>query len=45
MQLGDVPITYADTEALRQEFGFQPNTPLREGLRRFAQWYREFYQI
>lgn len=43
MQPGDVPVTYADTGALEKDFGFRPNTPLREGLRRFAEWYREFY--
>ncbi len=43
MQPGDVPITYADTSALEKDFGFQPSTPLREGLRRFAQWYYAFY--
>ena len=43
MQPGDVPVTYADTTPLEQDFGFKPNTPLREGLRRFARWYREFY--
>lgn len=44
MQPGDVPITYADTSALERDFGFKPSTSLREGLRRFAQWYHEFYQ-
>ena len=43
MQKGDVPITFADTSALERDFGFKPSTPLREGLRRFAQWYKEFY--
>ncbi len=43
MQAGDVPVTYADTSALEREFGFKPSTPLREGLRRFAEWYKEFY--
>lgn len=43
MQPGDVPITYADTTPLEQDFGFRPATPLREGLRRFAEWYRNFY--
>lgn len=43
MQAGDVPVTYADTSALEREFGFKPSTPLREGLRRFARWYKEFY--
>ena len=45
MQAGDVPITYADTSALERDFGFKPSTTLREGLRRFAEWYKEFYQI
>ena len=43
MQPGDVEITYADTEPLERDFGFRPATPLREGLRRFARWYREYY--
>ena len=43
MQAGDVPITYADTTALEENFGFKPSTSLREGLRRFAEWYKEFY--
>lgn len=45
MQPGDVPITYADTSALERDFGFKPHTPLREGLRKFAEWYKEFYRI
>lgn len=44
MQPGDVPVTYADTTALEEDFGFRPSTPLREGLRRFAEWYRAFYR-
>lgn len=44
MQAGDVPVTYADTSALERDFGFKPSTPLREGLRRFAEWYKEFYK-
>lgn len=44
MQAGDVPVTYADTSALERDFGFRPHTPLREGLRRFAEWYKEFYK-
>lgn len=44
MQAGDVPITYADTTALERDFGFKPSTSLREGLRKFAEWYHEFYQ-
>lgn len=43
MQPGDVPVTYADTSALEEDFGFKPSTSLREGLRKFAEWYREFY--
>ena len=43
MQPGDVPVTFADTSALERDFGFKPNTPLREGLRKFAEWYKEFY--
>ena len=43
MQLGDVPVTYADTTPLEQDFGFKPNTSLREGLRRFAEWYAKYY--
>ncbi len=42
MQPGDVPVTYADTTPLERDFGFRPSTPLREGLRRFACWYKEF---
>ena len=45
MQPGDVPVTYADTDPLERDFGFRPNTTLREGLRRFARWYKEFYNI
>ena len=43
MQPGDVPVTYADTSALERDFGFKPSTPLREGLRKFAGWYKDFY--
>ena len=43
MQAGDVPITYADTTALERDFGFKPSTSLREGLRAFSEWYKEFY--
>lgn len=43
MQPGDVPITYADTTALEEDFSFKPHTTLRDGLRRFAEWYKEFY--
>lgn len=43
MQPGDVPITYADTSELEKDFGFKPSTDLRTGLRKFAEWYKEFY--
>ena len=43
MQPGDVPVTYADTTPLEQDFGFKPSTSLREGLRRFAEWYKAYY--
>lgn len=43
MQPGDVPVTFADTSALERDFGFKPHTPLRDGLRKFAEWYKEFY--
>ena len=45
MQPGDVPVTYADTGALERDYGFKPNTDLRDGLRKFAQWYKEFYKV
>ena len=44
MQPGDVPVTYADTTPLEQDFGFKPSTPLRTGLRSFAEWYRNYYE-
>lgn len=44
MQLGDVPVTYADTSALERDFGYKPETSLREGLRHFAEWYARFYR-
>ena len=44
MQAGDVPVTFADTAALERDFGFRPHTPLRMGLRAFAEWYKTFYQ-
>ena len=44
MQPGDVPVTYADTTPLERDFGFKPHTPLREGLRKFAEWYKEYYR-
>lgn len=43
MQPGDVPVTYADTTPLEKDFGFKPSTSLREGIRKFAVWYKEFY--
>ena len=43
MQPGDVPVTYADTSALERDFGFKPSTDLRTGLRKFAEWYKQFY--
>ena len=45
MQPGDVPVTYADTTPLERDYGFKPNTSLRDGLRRFAEWYKNFYNI
>lgn len=44
MQPGDVPVAYADTSALERDFGYKPSTSLREGLRKFAEWYAEFYK-
>ena len=44
MQAGDVPVTYADTTPLERDYGFKPNTSLRDGLRKFAEWYKEFYK-
>ena len=43
MQAGDVPVTYTDTSELGKDFGFKPHTSLREGLRKFAEWYYEYY--
>lgn len=43
MQPGDVPITYADTDALERDYGFKPSTLLRDGLRKFAEWYKDYY--
>lgn len=45
MQPGDVPVTYADTAALEADFGFRPSTPLRSGLRKFAEWYKDYYRV
>ena len=44
MQPGDVPVTYADTKALEEDYGYKPSTDLRTGLRKFAEWYKEFYK-
>lgn len=44
MQPGDVPTTYADSEALQRDYGFTPKITLREGLRKFAEWYKEYYK-
>ena len=44
MQPGDVPVTYADSEALERDYGFKPAIGIREGLRKFAEWYKEYYQ-
>ena len=43
MQPGDVPVTYADSKALEEDYGFTPKIGIREGLRAFAEWYKEFY--
>lgn len=45
MQPGDVPVTYADISALERDFGFKPSTSLRDGLRKFAKWYKEYYEV
>lgn len=45
MQPGDVPVTYADTKPLEEDFGFKPDTPLRDGLKKFAEWYVSFYHL
>ena len=45
MQPGDVPVTFADTRPLEEDYGFKPDTPLRDGLRRFARWYKDFYKL
>ena len=44
MQPGDVPVTYADSKALEDDYGFRPTIGIREGLRKFAQWYAEYYK-
>ena len=43
LQKGDVPATWADTADLEKDFGYKPATPVKEGIRRFVEWYREFY--
>ncbi len=45
MQPGDVPITYADIDSLVEDTGFSPNTPLQDGINRFVEWYRDYYQV
>ena len=45
MQPGDVPVTFADTTPLEQDFGFKPSTTLREGIRSFAEWYARYYGV
>ena len=45
MQPGDVPVTFADSTALERDYGFTPEIGIREGLRRFAEWYKEYYGI
>jgi UDP-glucuronate 4-epimerase len=45
MQPGDVPATFADVDALHDWVGFRPETPVAEGVRRFVQWYREYYRV
>ena len=43
MQPGDVPVTFADTTPLEHDFGYKPNTTLREGMRKFSEWYKQYY--
>ena len=45
IQPGDVPATYADIDGLSRDFGFRPQTGIREGIKRFIEWYREYYQV
>lgn len=45
MQLGDVPVTYADSSALERDYGFKPSIGIREGLKAFAEWYKKFYKV
>lgn len=44
MQPGDVPVTYADSEALERDYGFRPTIGIRDGLRKFAEWYKGYYK-
>lgn len=45
MQAGDVPVTFADSRGLEEDYGFKPEIGIREGLRKFAEWYKEYYQV
>jgi UDP-glucuronate 4-epimerase len=45
MQMGDVPATYADIDALVEDVGFRPNTSIEDGITRFVEWYREYFQV
>jgi UDP-glucuronate 4-epimerase len=45
MQPGDIPDTYADVEALQQDMGYQPSTPIEVGVARFVKWYRDYYAV
>lgn len=45
MQLGDVPVTYADSSAIEADYGFRPSIGMREGLRAFAEWYKIYYEV
>jgi len=45
MQPGDVPITYADVDELMKDVGFKPSTPIEEGIRKFVEWYRSYYNV
>ena len=45
MQLGDVPVTYADVDDLVRDVGFKPDTPIEEGIKRFVEWYRKYYKV
>ena len=45
MQPGDVPVTYADSKGLEEDYGFVPQIGIREGLRKFAEWYKEYYKV